>query len=480
MHKKKPSKDSDGICLAGYSSIDVTGSCYYIYFNGKKILLECGLHQEPDYLKSYKANSKKFSFNASQIDYIFITHPHIDHIGLLPRLYKEGCKARIIISHQSATIADALLHNCAFILGEEARILSKRCKRDYAPIYGINDVETVLDFFYEYDDYGKTFVLDDTVSFEWIKNSHCIGATQLYLTLSSEHKCRHIMYTGDIGSFKTKNHFVEDSEMCQKFADVVLMESTYGDNKRTSHKTREFDVEHMRVAINTVFERGGSVIMPAFSFARTQELLTTLYELYHDDKNFKHKIVVDSMLSCQISELYSLILNKADLKLWRKVHDWENVVFVKDKEDSQMYVKDHTPKIVISSSGFCTNGRVLSYLQEYLRDINSMIIFSGFIGDTPDYLSYRIKNGKTSKTININKKPVPNKADCITMSTYSSHANHDELVAYGSNLNTNLLVLVHGSKESKEMLCKDLEESISKNDKSYRVRISEIDMTIPL
>lgn len=208
--------------------------------------------------------------------------------------------------------------------------------------------------------------------------------------------------------------------------------------------------------------------------------LTTLYDIYHNDKSFKSQVVVDSMLSCHISKLYSIILDKNNLSLWKNVSEWENVVFVTDKEESQRFVKDHTPKIVISSSGFCTNGRIISYLQEYLNDANSMVIFSGFVGDTPDYLSYRIKNFKSNKTININRKPIQNMADCLTLSTYSSHANHDELVKYGSNLNTNMLVLVHGSKSSKEKLAKDLKENISKNDKSYRVRISDMDMTILL
>lgn len=480
MAKKKIKKDIDGIFLTGYSSIDVTGSCYYIRFNGKQILLECGLHQETDYLKAYKINSQKFKFKPSEIDYIFVTHPHIDHIGLIPRLYKEGCKARIIMTHKTAVIADALLRNCCFILHEEARIISKRCGRNYTPIYSIDDVEKALDFFYEYDDYNVPYVLDKCVSFEWLRNSHCVGAAQLYLTLNSDIKCRRILYTGDLGSFHTRNHYVEDSEKLKYFADYVLMESTYGDSSRTTRKTRDFDVEHLRSAINTVLERKGSVIMPAFSFSRTQEILTTLYEIYHGNHSFNAKIIVDSVLSCEISELYSVILDEDDLKLWRKVSSWENVRFVTGKEESQEYIKSPIPKIVISSSGFCTNGRIISYLQQYLRDRNSMIIFSGYVGDTPDYLSYRIKNFSSNKTININKKPIPNRADCISLTTYSSHANHDELVEYGSNLNTNMLVLVHGSKDAKEDLATDLKEEISRNNKTYRVRISEKDMYLLL
>lgn len=477
---KKIKHDTDSINFVGMNSVDVTGSCIYIVFNGKHILFECGLHQDPDYLTSYKANSEKFKFKPEDIDYIFLGHAHVDHCALLPRLYKEGCKAKIILTDVTAAFSSALLYNCSYILADEARVLSKRYKREYTPIYTSDDVDKTLDFYYEYNEYNKTYVLDDTVSFQWIENSHCPGAAQLYLTLTSPMKTKHILYTSDIGSLNTRNHYVQNTTICKLPCDYAIMESTYGDNKRKSNKTREFDLEHLRVAINTVLERKGSVIMPAFSFARTQELLTNLYEIYHNDTDFKTDIIVDSMLSCDISRLYSKVLNKDDRKLWEKVSEWDNVRFISEKEESQSSVKDHTPKIVISSSGFCTNGRILSYLQEYLRDTNSMIIFSGFVGDTPDYLSYRIKNYKDNKTISINKKPVPNRADCITLSTFSSHASHNELLEYGSNLNTNRLILVHGSKEAKECLAKELKERISKNDKTYKVRVSERDMVLIL
>lgn len=258
------------------------------------------------------------------------------------------------------------------------------------------------------------------------------------------------------------------------------MESTYGVNTRTSKKTREFDVEHLRVAIDTVLERQGSLILPAFSFSRSQELLTTLYLLFGKDESFTTPIVVDSMLTCDICDAYGNVLSDDDYELWDKVYNWGNVKYIKEKTDSQACVLDNTPKIVISSSGFCTNGRILSYLTQYLKDINSMICFSGFVGDNESYLSYRIKNGKTHKTININKKPVPNRADCITMSTFSSHANFNDLMKYGGNLSTNLLVLVHGSIEAKNCLKEHLKEEISKNDKTYKVKCSEKDMIIPL
>ncbi|WP_242827691.1 MBL fold metallo-hydrolase [Enterocloster clostridioformis] len=322
--------------------------------------------------------------------------------------------------------------------------------------------------------------MDDIVSFQWLKNSHCVGAAQLQLILNDGVKKKKVLYTSDIGALETKNHYVENTEIPTYFNDVIIMESTYGLNTRISKKTREFDIEHLRIAIDTVLERHGTLVLPAFSFSRSQELLTTLFLLFGDDENFTTPIIVDSMLTCDICDDYGQVLQNDNLDLWNKVYNWKNVKYIREKSDSQSCVLDTTPKICISSSGFCTNGRVLSYLDRYLRDTNSMICFSGYVGDDESYLSYRIKNGKSHKTININKKPVPNRADCITMQSFSSHANFNDLLRYGSNLRTNQLVLVHGSIESKNCLKKHLKDEISRNDKTYKVTCSERDMIIPL
>ena len=209
--------------------------------------------------------------------------------------------------------------------------------------------------------------------------------------------------------------------------------------------------------------------MPCFSFSRTQELLTTLYDIYGDDENFNTQIIVDSKLSCDISKLYFDVLGGNNLELWNSVYNWKNVKFISEKDDSKCCIEDLTPKIVLSSSGFCTNGRIVNYLKKYIKDRNSMIVFSGYVGDNPSYLSYRIKNYREHKYISINKERIANNADCITLSTFSSHANYDDLIKFGSSLNTNKVILVHGSEESKKNLASGLRDAISKNDKTYKV-----------
>jgi metallo-beta-lactamase family protein len=470
----------DGIYFVGMNSSDVTGSCIVIKYSGKQILLEIGLFQSNGILEGYKINTEKFKFNPKEIDYCFINHQHLDHQGLLPRLIKEGFKGKVITCHSVASFFEPMLLNSSFIMDSEARMLTKKFKRDYSPIYIEDDVYHALDFVYEFDDYDKIYKLDDVVSFRWYRNSHCIGAKQLQLILNGVDGKTSILYTSDIGSTNSKNHYVDNTEICKEFNKISIMESTYGEKSRINKKTRDFDIEHLRVAINTVMERKGKVLLPAFSFSRTQELLTTIYELYHNDKSFNYDVIVDSKLSCDICDLYGEVLTGDALKLWNKVYNWKNVKFISEKSDSILCVKDDKPKIVISSSGFCTNGRVVSYLQEYLKDEKNMIVFSGYVGGDSSYLSYRIKNFKDNKTLTINKKPIPNRADCITLSTFSSHASHDELVEIGSELNTEKIILVHGSEAAKNNLQKDIQEAISKKNKTSRVICSTKDMVVHL
>ena len=476
---KKKIKD-DGIFFIGGNADDVTGSCIYIRCNGKQILLEMGTEQHNDYLENYKANSQKLKFKPEEIDYIFVNHVHQDHCGMIPRLVKMGFNGKIIASHATAILMKPMLLNSAFILGSEANTLSFKYKRNYEPIYTEDDVYKTLTMVYEYDDMHRVYELDDVVSFEWLENSHCLGARQLRLGLVNKQNIRkYLFYTSDFGALNTSNHYLPNTEIDNRFNSVCIMESTYGEPYRQNKKTRKFDLEHLRVAIDTVMERGGTFIMPCFSFARSQEILTNLYEIYHDT-DFRYDIVMDSILTNDICNLYDELLEGEDLALWNKVRNWGNVRFITDKDESLSCVKSHNPKIVISSSGFCTNGRILSYLHEYLSDTNSMIAFSGYVGADNSYLSYRIKNYKENKVIKVSGDPVENKADCIALSTFSSHASRNDLIEYGSSQNTEKLVLVHGSVVAKNSLKEDLKKAISKKDKSFKVLASTKDMVVHL
>ncbi len=471
---------ADGIYLLGQSSKDVTGSQYYIKFGDKQILLECGLYQSSNnsYLESYQINSANFKFNASKIDYVFVGHAHIDHIGLLPLLVKRGFNGKIIMTPETAVIAKDLLLNSCHILESEARILSHNFHRDYVALYNSDDVKDAIQLFVTYE-VGQPVQLDDTVSFRFLPNSHCIGSAQVKLILKKENKTKKILYTSDIGAIKTENHYLSDLYLDKEFNDVVLMESTYGD-RQTRRRKRKVDIDLLRSAIETTMERGGTFIMPCFSFSRTQEILTTLYELFGTNKAFKFPIIVDSQLSVDICRDYKKILYEDNLAKWEKVMGWHNIQFVREKTQSDIWLYNTKSKVVISSSGFCTNGRIVSYLEHYLSDKNSTVCFSGYTGSNDSYLSYKIKNSLSNELIKINKNYIANKADSINLTTFSSHAPHDDLVQYGASFNTNKLILIHGSIEAKTKLKKDLEYKISENNKTYKISIGTIGMFVRL
>ena len=160
MSKKKIK--GDGIYFTGESAKDVTGSEYLVKFGDYQCLLECGLYQSKsnDYLDSYKINSKKFKFKPSEIDFLFIAHPHIDHCGLVPRLVKEGFQGKIITTRNTAAIMKPLLLNSCYIVMDEAKVLSKRYGRNYKPLYEEDDVYKALSLIHIYDDYNKVFELN--------------------------------------------------------------------------------------------------------------------------------------------------------------------------------------------------------------------------------------------------------------------------------------------------------------------------------
>lgn len=480
MSKKK----KNCMMFSGYAANDVTGSEIAINYNGKNILIECGLHQSSDILEAYNANIQKLPIKASKIDYVFVMHPHIDHIGRLPLLFRRGFDGKIISTPETKVIARDLLLNSAFIAESDARYLSKRFHRNYEPLYNEYDVNTVMDLFETYNAYDSVVWLDDTVGFKFFKNSHCVGACSLQLVLTDGIETKKITYTSDIGAIDTNNSFVDRLDykgLTETYSDFFIGESTYGDGKRDTRRSRKKDLEILKSAILNTIESGGTVINPSFSFARTQEMVKCIYHLFKDDDTFGGtEVVVDSTLSVQMCDDYVLTLKGTELAEWNEIMQWKNLRLIKDKNESVASVKSKTPKVVISSSGFCMNGRIVDYIKEHIENENDTIILSGFCGADKSYLGYRIKNAKPNEMIKIGRKCYRNAAHLVNLTTFSSHADFRDLHNIYSNLKTNKLILLHGSEAAKRTLKESLEQQISDNNSTYKVVCATKGMVINL
>lgn len=475
---------SDGIYCLGQASGDaVTGSSYLVKFGNSRILLECGLYQSStnSYIDAYKVNSRPFEYKPKTINAVVVGHPHIDHAGLLPRLVAEGYSSPIYATSKTISLLKPLLMNSQAILENEAKLLSKKYKRVYKPLYTIEDVKKTLDLMVSCDDaYNDAISIAENISLKLLHNSHTIGSVQVELICRDELRTKKILYTSDIGGFKTDNHFVDGLEPANGYYDFVIGESTYG-HRADSGRKRKTDLDLMKTVINESVEQGGSVLFSAFSFQRTQELLVSLWEIYGSDHNFNIPVVVDSTLSVEICKLYTKLLEGNDLVTWQNVISWRNLRLITDKNKSDLCMADTlTPKIVISSSGFMTAGRSVKWCKTLLDDSNNAIFLSGYVGSSREFLSYRLKNASPHERVKINGVYVSCEASIHQLLTFSSHMSHHDLVEYygGKYFDCEKLILCHGRDSAKIALKSDIDVNKEKNNRTYKVLVGNVGMLV--
>lgn len=464
--------DKIKVSFVGMNCEEVTGSMTLIEFDKTKILLEAGLYQSNNIKKDYEINSRKFKFKVKEIDYIFVNHVHIDHCGLLPKLYAEGCKAKIIVINDSNKIMRKLLKDSAFIMQKDVETLNRTNKTNgiYKPIYTNDDVEKVFDNIIEYD-FKTLYELDENISFEFIPSGHIIRAGQLKLWINRKNKIKTILYTSDLGNIQIKDKpFVDKFEMVEK-ADLVIGEATYSNPKRESKlRDRIKDIEKIKsVVLETCIDRNSRVLIPTFSLDRTQFLLKILYDLFGEDEKFNIPIIVDSPLSCKITKIYREILEGEDKILIEKIMNWKNVRFIENSDESKIFVSDNTPAIILSASGMMTAGRSRFYVKNLLPNSNATVLFCGYASEGS--LAWKIKNGTEQKTINIDGKPYRNKINIVDLLSFSSHMQREDLLNYYSEIQCEKIALVHSNFKDKCEFGKALQNIIANKNKTSKVII---------
>lgn len=462
-------KDKVKVHFCGENSRRVTGSMTLVEYKDTNVLLECGLVQTNSFMQDYKLNNSKLPFKSKDVSYIFVGHTHIDHIGRIPQLYKDGCEARIICAHDAVPFFEPLLKDSAFIMKRETELVNRQKGKNYEPIYSEHDVNVMKQYIRGYD-YNKIYELDDRVSFQLIPSGHIIGSSQivLYIKEDSGH-VKKILYTSDLGNVMYEQPFVQEFEKHTK-ANIVIAESTYADDERkvANKNARDKDIQKIQSVIDSVcVDRGGRVLIPAFSLQRTQAILKILYDIYGHDKNFKIPIVVDSPLAITMTELFRRTLTGEQGEQINDICNWKNLKLIRDTEESKASVKDASPKVIISASGMATAGRVRHYLKALLPDAKAHLLFCGFAVEGS--LAWKIKNGKQQKTINIDRKPYKNKANITNLTSFSGHMQHYDLLRYYSQFNTEKVYLVHGNQKEKVKFKQKLEEEFAKQGKSTRV-----------
>ncbi len=411
---------------------EVTGSCHYVEFGDKHILVDCGMEQGADLYVN-----QEIPVNAAAVDYVFITHAHIDHSGLLPLLYNHGFRGQIFATAATTQLCGIMLKDSAHIQMFEAEWKNRKAKRagepEVVPLYDMNDAMGVLTQFVSCD-YDSIVEVCENLKVRFVDAGHLLGSASIEMWIAEETKDgrqeRKIVFSGDLGP--GNRPMIRDPEYIED-ADYVVMESTYGDKE---HSAPPDYARELATVIKDTFIRGGNLVIPAFSVGRTQEMLffirrIKLEGLLPEFQNFE--VYVDSPLAVEATSIF----NKNVKDCFREealalVHQGINPIsfpglrMAITSDESKMINFDEKPKVIISASGMCEAGRVRHHLKHNLWRKDSTILFVGF--QVPGTLGHSLLNG--ARQAKLFGEVVEVRAKILTLPGISGHADVNQLLRW--------------------------------------------------
>ena len=359
---------------------EVTGSCYYLEAAGKKFLVDCGMEQGPDYYEN-----KDIPVPPGELDFVLLTHAHMDHSGNLPAIYAKGFKGPVYATEATCNLCDIMLRDSAHIQMFEAEWRNRKAKRqgkpEFVPAYTMEDALGVIRNFVGCP-YETGIILGEGLRVKFIDAGHLLGSSSIEVNICEAGVEKTIVFLGDIGD---KNQpLIKDPAYFSK-ADYVVMESTYGDR---SHGERPDYVRLLADVIQETFDRGGNVVIPSFAVGRTQEMLYFIRQikaegLIHGHDNFK--VFVDSPLANEATNIFGIhkydCFDDEALELIRKGINplsFPGLKISVTSEDSKAINFDDDCKVIISASGMCDAGRIKHHLKHNLWREDSTILFVGY------------------------------------------------------------------------------------------------------
>ncbi len=442
----------------------VTGSCHLITTEKHKILLDCGQFQGG---KTREAmNYEPFPFDPAEIDYMILSHAHIDHCGRIPLLVKRGFKGDIYCTDATADLVDVMLKDSGYIHEKEAEWKNRKNERAgrpaVEPLYTFNDAVDSLKFIKPVL-YDQLIELNDEMKFVFNDAGHILGSAITELWITEEGQTSKIVFSGDLGVMDRP--ILRDPTIIKK-ADYVIMETTYGNRV---HPSNSLDVTKLMDIIRETAKRGGTTVIPSFAVGRTQELIYELNRVYDSDseyrKDFENLMVyVDSPMATTATEVFKKnaqvfddetkeYITKGDNPL-----DFKNLKFTRTSQESMWLNTDPTPKVIISASGMCDAGRIRHHLKHNLWNRKSSIIFVGYQAEGT--LGRMLLDG--AKEVTLFGENIRVNAQIHNLEGFSGHADKDGLLAWLSGFQKvpKHVFLVHGEEESKKAFAYTVKEKL--------------------
>ena len=439
----------------------VTGSNYLVEGAGKKFLVDCGMWQGSSELE--EENLQEFEFNPAEIDFMLLTHAHIDHSGRIPKLYNEGFKNKIYAHKATCDLCALMLPDSGHI--QEMEIQWKNKKRirkglePREPLYTAEQAARCLEIF-EPVKYDEIIEIDENIHARFNDAGHMLGSSIIELWVKEGEKETKVVFTGDIGNNDIP---LLDSPTMIDTADYLVMESTYGNRL---HVRNDEKAELFLKIVSETLDKGGTVVIPSFAVGRTQEILYELNKLKEktDDEQFlkeyetlmKAPVYVDSPLAISATEVFKENTDLFEDEIKEEILRGDNPLefpglkFTMTSDESKALNEDPTPSVIISASGMCDVGRIKHHLKHNLWNPKSTILFVGY--QAPGTLGYSIVNG--AKKVKIFGEEIAVNARIEYIEGYSGHADQEWLMnfVYSFITKPKHIFLVHGEEESQNVL----------------------------
>jgi metallo-beta-lactamase family protein len=428
---------------------EVTGSCTLVETSNSKFLVDCGMFQGHSDSKS--KNNEEFNFNPKEIDFVLLTHAHVDHCGRLPKLFKEGFKGKIYATTATKDLTEIILLDSIKIQREDEK----------NPLYEEKDIEKIVKSFKAFSYYQK-IEINEQISLRMQDAGHILGSSIFEIWINDEDVEKKVVFSGDLGNPPAP--IIKDPDFVKQ-GDILFIESTYGGR---FHESKEEGARIFKEIILDNFKRKATLIMPVFAMERSQEALYQLNELIENKIIPKIPVFFDSPLAIRATEIYQKHSNLYDqeaeylINSGDDIFDFPNLKFTKSRDESMEINHVHGPKIILASSGMCTGGRIPHHLKRNLDNPNNHVLFMSY--QAKGTLGRELIEG--AKNVIIHDKMVDVNCQITKTGSFSTHSDHNQLLNWlGKIKGLQKVFIMHGEDLENKKLADDIS--------------SDIDTTIP-
>ncbi len=437
---------------------EVTGSCTLLTVGDHKYLVDCGMEQGVDVFENVP-----LPIISADIEAVFLTHAHIDHSGMLPKLYKEGFKGKVYSTTETANLCEIMLRDSAHIQESEAQWRSRKSERAgegaFEPVYTMQDAEGILSQFRP-TKYGERITVSEYVSVRFTDIGHLLGSACIEIWMQENGEQRKIVFSGDVGNINQP--IINDPQFVDE-TDYLVIESTYGNRL---HEKPKDAVKSLAKYIQKALDRGGNVIIPSFAVGRTQEILYAIRNIKLNGMVTGHgdfPVYVDSPLAVEATGIFlqcdTSCLDKETLALVEKGINpiwFDGLSLSVSADDSKAINTDKTPKVIISSSGMCEAGRIRHHLKHNLWKKESVVLFVGY--QAQNSLGRNLLNG--AKKVKLFGEEIVVRAEIAQLHGTSGHADRNGLLRWleGFKKQPKTVYVNHGDDDSCTSFCQLLRD----------------------